>query len=171
MAQLPERPHLDHLKKQAKDLLARYRRGDAAALDRFRNALPAARRKDDATLARLRLRLRDAQSCIAREYGFASWTDLASFVGARATAADLAERRLAWLRLIYAGDIAGGTDRPRPAVAARLLAAAPELAGDDPWLACAVGDSAKLRRAVRDDPGWIDRPGGPLVTLIPLHLA
>jgi hypothetical protein len=34
MKPLPERAHLDHLKKQAKDLLRDYRRGDAEAIAR-----------------------------------------------------------------------------------------------------------------------------------------
>ena len=48
---LPERPNLDHLKKQAKDLLARIRTGDPAAMARMRTALPAATGKDDAAIA------------------------------------------------------------------------------------------------------------------------
>lgn len=162
MPQLPDRPNLVQLKKQAKDLLARSRDGDPAAIARFRDFLPLAAGKDNGTIAGLGLRLHDAQSCLARAYGFASWTDLAHFVAAReASAARPAELLQTWLRLAYPGDIAGGMDRARPAVAARLLEEHPDLLGDDAHLACAVGDLARLRQAV-NGPQWVDRPGGPL---------
>ena len=161
MQRLPERPNLDHLKKQAKDLLALYRNRDPAAITRIRNALPAAASKDDATIANLVLRLHDAQSCVAREYGFLSWTDLRSFVEARVAHRD-DRTALGWLRLVYAGHIAGGANRARPAVAARLFAERPDLANGDDYLACAIGDENALRQATKGDPGWVNRPGGPL---------
>ncbi|MBN8751937.1 MULTISPECIES: ankyrin repeat domain-containing protein [Variovorax] len=163
MKRIPARPDLGHLKKQAKELLAFYRANDPTATIRFRDALPAAAGKSDAAIASLGLRLHDAQSCIAREYGFASWADLQGFVLARrAQADDPANTVLHWLRCVYAGDIAGGTDRSRPSVAVRLLEESPGLLGADPYLACAVGDEATLRQATAQDPGWIRRPGGPL---------
>jgi len=36
------------------------------------------------------------------------------------------------------------------------------LLGDDPWLACTVGDLERLRAATARDPGWVRRAGGPL---------
>ena len=69
MKNLPARPHLDHLKKQAKRLLEDVRHGVPDALERVRVALPAAARLDHAAIAAMELRLHDAQSCIAREYG------------------------------------------------------------------------------------------------------
>lgn len=163
MKRLPDRPNLGHLKKQAKDLLALYRSGDPTAISRFRSALPAAAAKDDHAIAALGLRLHDAQSCVAREYGFASWADLAGFVAARnAHAADPATAIQNLLHLIYAGDIAGGTNRAHPSVAARILEERQDLLGDDPYLACAVGDEAVLRRETQRDPAWVDHPGGPL---------
>jgi hypothetical protein len=109
MKRLPYRPNLEHLKAQAKDLLTLYRKRDAGALGRIREALPAARGESDAECAGLGLRLRDMQPCIAREYGFPSWTDLKRFVEA-AGEDDADAALLAWLRLVYAADIAG--DRP-----------------------------------------------------------
>lgn len=163
MKRLPDRPNLGHLKKQAKDLLALYRSGDPAAITRFRDALPAAAGKDLSTIATLDLRLHDAQSCIARENGFPSWAGLQSFVAARnAHAADPGIALSNLLRLIYAGDIAGGTSKARPAVAARILDERPDLLSDDPYLACAVGDVVTLRRETERDPAWINRVGGPL---------
>lgn len=163
MKRMPPRPDTGHLKKQAKELLAQYRAGAPAALARLRDALPAARGRADSAIAALGLRLHDAQSCIAREYGFASWADLQGFVLARqAHATDPARAMLQWLCLVYAGDIAGGTHRARPAVAARLLGENPGLPGSDPWLACAVGDEAALHQAIARDPAWVHRAGGPL---------
>lgn len=164
MKSLPPRPDIGHLKKQAKALLAAYRQADPEALRRFRAALPAARGRSDSAVTAQGLRLHDAQSCLAREHGFDGWGDLLRFVEARrAQADDPQAARLRWLRLVYDGDLAGGTNVRRPAVAARLLAEDPALAdSDDPWLACATGDMAALRTAAQRDAGWVHRAGGPL---------
>jgi ankyrin repeat protein len=163
MKRLPDRPNLDQLKRQAKDLLAAYRGGDVDALSRFRDALPAAARKDDEALGALGLRLHDAQSCVAREYGFVSWADLSSFVHARsASSADGKKGVLHWLRLVYGGHIAVSNSRARPTVAARVLEDNPSLLRDDPYLACAVGDEAELRRALSGNRAWVNTTGGPL---------
>jgi hypothetical protein len=53
---LPDHPNLDHLKKQAKDLLVELRRRTPA------------------------MQLADAQHALAREFGFASWTKLKTHV-------------------------------------------------------------------------------------------
>jgi len=158
------RPDIGQLKKQAKELLALYRRGDPAAMQRFRAPLPAARGRNDEELAGRSLRLHDAQSCIAREYGFPSWADLQVFVLARPALADDPEQAVRhWVRMVYAGDVAGGNDTHRPAVAARMLAESPTLAGDDDsYLACAIGNEQVLRRATARDPAWVHREGGPL---------
>ena len=42
-----DRLNLDHLKKQAKELIRLYRSRDAAAMARFRRALPAAAGRSD----------------------------------------------------------------------------------------------------------------------------
>lgn len=163
MRSLTSRPDLDQLKTQAKELLAAYRRNAPDAIDRLRTSLPAAAGLDDAAIARLHFRLRDAQSCLAREHGFAAWADLKSFVEAiRAGATAPAGVPQAFCRLAYAGDIAGGMNRARPRAAARLLADHPNLAAQDPWLACATGDVGTVRRQIAAEPSWVNRPGGPL---------
>lgn len=168
MKRLPDRPHLDQLKKQAKDLLAAYKSGEPAALARLREFLPAAVAKNDDAIGNLALRLHDAQSCVAREYGFASWRDLSSFVVARrAYSADRATSILNWMRLIYPGDISGGMDRASPAAAARMIEEFPDLSSRDPYLACAIGDEAVLRDMTQRDREWVNRPGG-LLNLSPL---
>ncbi|MBC8924524.1 hypothetical protein IAI17_42740, partial [Escherichia coli] len=63
-----------------KALLRLYRQGDAGAVARFVQSLPAAANRTHDETRALGLRLHDAQSCIAREYGFVSWADLGVFV-------------------------------------------------------------------------------------------
>ena len=163
MNTLSPRSNLDHLRKQAKDLLRAYRRAEPEAFQRIRQSLPAARGMEDSALASLQLRLHDMQSCVAREHGLASWQDLKDAVDTmRAKARDLAALRLHWFRLVYGGDIAGGPGRPRPERAARVLEEHPEIAGDDPHVACAIGDMASIERTLEKDSTWIDRSSGPL---------
>ncbi|HSS52047.1 MAG TPA: hypothetical protein VLX28_24155, partial [Thermoanaerobaculia bacterium] len=70
---LPSRPHLDQLRKQAKDLLAAWRAGDAEALSTLREHHPE---YPQGTVPPADLRLADAQLVTARRYGFASWPRL-----------------------------------------------------------------------------------------------
>jgi hypothetical protein len=163
MEPLPNRVNFAHLKKQAKDLIRLYRTGDPQAITRFLRALPAAANRAPDQIASLGLRLHDAQSCVAREYGFASWTDLKSYVEVQSAArGDRAADQRRWLAFVYAGDVTGGMNRARPHVAVRVLAEHPDLATDSPYLACATGDETELRKVTERDPGWIDRAGGPL---------
>lgn len=71
---LPERPSLDSLRKQAKKLARDAAAGNAAAVARIKVQLP---RHD------LPLSHRDAQLVIAREYGFAGWPELSAEVQKR----------------------------------------------------------------------------------------
>jgi Ankyrin repeats (many copies) len=163
MKTLPLRASLDHLKKQAKRLLRLYRDGDPVAIARFADNLPAAAQRTSEEIAALRLRLHDAQSCIAREYGFASWADLTLHVEAGAFArGDRATLIRRWLALAYGGDVTGNYDAARPRLAARLREEHPELFAGDMPVACAAGDLAVIAQAVAADPQWINRPGGSL---------
>jgi hypothetical protein len=81
--ELPENPSLDHLKKQAKDLLDAHQRGDAEALARIRAAVPSFAGMGDEEIARAPFALHDAQSAIAREYGLKSWSELREEVASR----------------------------------------------------------------------------------------
>jgi aminoglycoside phosphotransferase (APT) family kinase protein len=85
MKTLPDNPNLDHLRRQAKDLLAG-----------LRDSQP------EATLA-------DAQTSLAEQYGFRGWTDLKAEVDRRQGRADIADPALA--RQIAArfdlGEVAG----------------------------------------------------------------
>lgn len=64
---LPDRPNLEQLKKQAKDLLRDYLAGDAEAVAEVR----IAERSPSADFS-----LNDAQRVLARAYGYSSWTKL-----------------------------------------------------------------------------------------------
>jgi ankyrin repeat protein len=164
MTHLPERANLAYLKKQAKDLIRLYRDRDPEAIARFRDALPAAAGRSDQEIAALGLRLHDAQSCVSRSYGFASWADLRSYVELQSVSrSDHAARVRHWLRLVYSGDVDGrGIDRANPRVAARVLAESPDVAAGSPYLACAIGDEDALRAASKADPAWVNRASGPL---------
>ncbi len=73
---LPEKPNLDQLKKQAKELLNAFRAGDAAAVAEVR----AHYGSDQSQASDEAFQLSDAQLVIARSYGFASWPKLKAFV-------------------------------------------------------------------------------------------
>jgi hypothetical protein len=163
MNPLPDRLNLDHLKKQAKQLIRLYRSRDAAAMARFRSALPATAGLSDEGISSQQLRLHDAQSCIAREHGFASWVDLKRYVEVQAVVQkERAVRVLHWAQLVYAGDVSGTVNRANPRVALRIVADDPDLIAGDPWLACAIGDERALRQSVQADPAWVNTSGGPL---------
>ncbi|HEY7795778.1 MAG TPA: hypothetical protein VIA10_17365 [Gaiellaceae bacterium] len=66
MRDLPERPSLEHYRREAKELVRAHRAGDAAALAR---AAATGARAD-------RFLLADAQLVLAREHGFRSWPEL-----------------------------------------------------------------------------------------------
>lgn len=66
---LPARPDLEHLRREAKQLLRRAQTGDAAAVSRFEAHAPG-----------IAPALSAAQLVLAREHGFASWAHLKSLV-------------------------------------------------------------------------------------------
>jgi hypothetical protein len=95
--ELPARPSLESLQKQAKKLERDITAGDASAIARARAQLPNA----EVPLSR-----RDAQLVLAREYGYAGWQDLTAEVARRSG------HGLAWAaaqaeRLIHDNDVAG----------------------------------------------------------------
>ncbi len=73
ISDLPARPSLEHLRKQAKDLLRDYRAGVPDAAQRLGAIGLRPDSPQDMTLA-------DAQLALAREYGFASWPKLAHHI-------------------------------------------------------------------------------------------
>jgi uncharacterized protein (TIGR03067 family) len=77
---LPPRPNLDHLRSQAKALLAALQSGDADAITTIRTHLPAANGMTEEQIRKTPFRLADAQSAVARKTGFASWPQLGRHV-------------------------------------------------------------------------------------------
>lgn len=103
---LSQRPHLDQLRRQAKELLEAYSRGDADAAVEIHSHYHGA---DPTAFA-----LHDAQLVIARAYGFQSWPKLKAFIDG------VTVRRLA--SAIRDGDLEG---------VRTMLAARPELVNAD----------------------------------------
>ncbi len=87
--ELPDRPHLDIPKREARELLDLWRNGDRDALDRIRRCHPKFAAADDARVAAGPCRLSDAQFVIAREYGLAHWTELKQRIAADSVAKEL----------------------------------------------------------------------------------
>jgi hypothetical protein len=73
---LPDQPDLEVPKREAHALLSDWRQGDAAALERIRRRHPSFGAADDSAIANGPFRLTDAELVVAREYGFARWTEL-----------------------------------------------------------------------------------------------
>ena len=160
---LPSRPSLDQLRKQAKDLLAAWRAGDAEALSWLREHHPEHAQATAADPADS-LRLADAQLVTARRYGFASWPRLKSEVELMGLAFDERARRF----VRAAADASSGTDEPFR-LAKRLLERDPSLARADVYAALVLGGVDAVRRQVERDPEWARRKGGPYEDREPLH--
>ena len=67
---LPAHPSLEHVKKQAKELLHDFEQGDSAATEKLHSISSASARP----------KLADAQHVVALDYGFASWAHLKEHV-------------------------------------------------------------------------------------------
>ena len=72
---LPERPNLEQLRKQAKNLLKAQKKGDASVCSVLRHLSRFAGSSDEEIL-KARLRLSEAQHALALTYGFKSWAAL-----------------------------------------------------------------------------------------------
>ena len=144
MPDLPARPNLDQLRRQARDLLRAARAGDAAATRRIE-------------IVSDRLTLAAAQLAVAREYGFASWARLKAQVDA--STADLARK----VRVFLEASVSDWTGR-----AARLLAATPEIAGHSFATAVVLGDAVRVRHEIERDPALATR-ADELSGWTPLH--
>jgi hypothetical protein len=108
---LPDRPHLDVPKREARELLDLWRQRDRQALDRIRRRHPRFDGATDAQAGEREFRLADAQLVIAREYGLAHWTELKQRIQFDATAKEL-------MTAIQADDVVA---------AARIVRSQPEI--------------------------------------------
>jgi len=73
---LPSNPNLDHLKRQAKDLIKAHAAHQREAAQRIREFHPRFAKATDDEIFAAALKLSDAQLTIARERGFLSWPRL-----------------------------------------------------------------------------------------------
>src|SRR5260370_33444110 len=128
MTVLPAQPDLDHLRRQARDLLRAAGAGDSAAAERIHAVSEE-------------LNLTAAQLAVAREYGFASWAKLKTEVQARS---------LELARLADEFCVASIRDWTGPA--ARMLAPRPKLAGYNLATAVGPGDVDRVLAALEAHP-------------------
>ena len=147
--ELPDHPNLEQLKKQAKSLFHSAQAGDGDARARFR-LLPALANTPPGQIKVTELALHDAQSVIAREYGFNSWNTLRDEVEARTLtfAAAIDE----FVRAATGG--AAGR-------AQRLLTLHPALATATLHTALVLGDAAAVEARLDAHPMLATSPGGP----------
>ena len=152
MSNLPVRPSLTSLRKQAKSVLKGFRENNRDALARIREYHPQPDRF--ATL-------RDAQLVVARQYGHPGWTELCRAVeDALDNAQSLTERAALFTDLtclLYAS----GDNISRRERAARILRESPEITTVDIYAAAAAFDVEATRRLLSEDPERVKRVGGP----------
>ncbi|RJQ76773.1 ankyrin repeat domain-containing protein [Pseudonocardiaceae bacterium YIM PH 21723] len=162
---LPDKPDLEQLRKQAKNLLSRVRAGNTEALaltDEFFHGY----------VDRTKFKLAEAQLALARSYGFTSWarakehidlvheytrTPFLAEIGGPVGTRD--QRVAEFLRLaclVYRAD-----DPQRWADAATLLATDPEMVEQDIFIACAAGNVPAVHRMLGEDPELVRATGGP----------
>jgi Ankyrin repeats (3 copies)/Ankyrin repeat len=147
--ELPARPNLEQLKKQAKSLLAGAQARDQEALRRFA-ILPALAGKSLNQIAISDLALHDAQSAIAREHGFPSWNALREEVEARSLSFEAALDE-------FIRCATGGV----PGRAERLLALHPRIATATLQTALVLGDVAAVEGPLTQHPELANQPAGP----------
>ncbi len=146
--QLPERPNLEQLKKQAKTLLHAAQNKDTAALARFK-VLPALASKTDAELAIASVALHDAQSVIAREHGFPSWNRLREHVE---------EQSLSFAAAV--DEFVRCATGNAPGRAFRLLGLHPGIAHASLQAELVLGDAAAVERRLKNRPSAATEAGG-----------
>lgn len=137
---LDDRPDLDQLRRQAKELRDAARRGESGAMQRIASYVPAEKR-NDVTLA-------VAQLAIARELGFVSWPKLKAGVESRAGVARRAEA-------FVVACVEGRTRR-----AQRLFELDPRISQVDIRTAGVVGDVCRVQELVAADPSLAREAGG-----------
>jgi len=134
--QLPGRPDLEQLKKQAKDLLERVHDGKSEALAQIGDE------------NREMFALNDAQRVLAREYGFDSWPKLKLHVETRTE--DAAEARLI--------EAALNGDKESVRI---ILDERRELRKRSIYIAAALGDTGMMKKYLSQDGGLAVAKGGP----------
>ncbi len=136
--ELPARPHLDHLKHEAKALRKAFHEGDATVRQRVRDAI------GDKTA----LKLTDAQRVIAREYGFPTWARLRAHVQASRGTDDAITAFL------------GAVQMQNAASASRVLKSEPRIATDSLHVAAVLGLESIARTLIEADPSRVTARAG-----------
>jgi ankyrin repeat protein len=135
---LPARPHLDHLRHEAKALHRALREGDPDALRRARAVLGD----------RPVVRLTEAQLVVAREYGFRSWSRLRAHVQA---SRGLDEAIDAFLAAAQAQNAARALD---------VLRAEPRIARHSLHVAATLGLARDAAHLIAEDPSRVAARAG-----------
>lgn len=161
---MPDRPHLDSFRRQARALQRAVRAGDPDAVARL------ARHHPDGVAGDVNgVRLSAAQLVLAREYGFTSWPRLVRYLQTVAEhswdtrlcaspAADPAQEFCRLACLTYTRD-----DGPaRWAQARQLLAEHPDLTTRNIWAAAAAARQDDVARLLAEQPRRVAERGGPL---------
>jgi ankyrin repeat protein len=154
---LPDRPNLDHLRQQARDLQAAVRAHDSTAVQRIAEFYPGA---DPAEFT-----LSLAQVVVARGYGFPSWPRLKRYVEVAiayrwespvesVTDSDPTDQFCRLACLNYTND-----DPERQVQARQLLADNPGITTNNIWAAAAAADVDTVRRLI--SPESVRQRGGP----------
>ena len=73
---LPRKPHIDSLKKQARQLLQAHREGRPESLRSIRTYMPHLGSSSDEAILQRPFTLQQAQCVLSREYGFSNWAEL-----------------------------------------------------------------------------------------------
>ena len=73
---LPRKPHIDSLKKQARQLLQAHREGQPESLRSIRTYMPHLGSLSDEAILQRPFTLQQAQCVLSREYGFSNWAEL-----------------------------------------------------------------------------------------------
>ena len=171
--ELPDRPSLENLRKQAKTLQRLVRAGVPSALDTVAELHPRLGPISADSPLLGAFSLADAQLVIARQYGFPSWPRLRQYLAdvARYTrsphrqptrgpaaedAAGLADDFLRLACLVYEG-----YDPARVEQAERILAEQPDVALASIYTSAAAGEYEHVAGLVAADPALAGRPGGP----------
>jgi ankyrin repeat protein len=129
---LPERPDLDQLRRQAKELRDAARRGDAGALERFAS--------QNLTPSQGPVGLAAAQLVVARELGFSSWPKLRAAV-------DSAVAMRAGVEEFVAASVDGSIRAARA-----IFDADPDIARRSLLAASVLGDVQAVRERLVADP-------------------
>ena len=113
-AQLPPRPNLENLKKQAKSLHKAHRSGDSAAAECIKTHLPRLADASPEEILQSDFTLQEAQLVLAREYGFPSWPKLVEAVSRAEESPPLSESLSDRLQDLLTRAFAKSGDSPPP---------------------------------------------------------